>query len=281
MNIAVIGLGYIGLPTAALLAGRGHRVYGYDVNSRLRRSLQRGHVACDESAGQGGRAREALASGRLHVVDGIPSVRRTSCAFPRRRTTASRISRFVEAAAAASPRSRSRGRILVLESTVPPGATERVFERALGERRQDRSATSTSRTAPSASFPARSWTSCAPTGASSAGARRPTPRSSSSLRVVLRELDRDHVDPYSRVREGRRKHVPRRQHRVRQRARHRLAEELGIDVWETIDAGQQASASRHLCSPARASEVTASPSTRTSSPTPIRSRPNSSRRLAV
>ena len=90
VNIAVIGLGYIGLPTAALLARGGHRVYGYDANPQLRRSLQRGEVAttrcrCSEAV------IEALASGRLHVVDGVPSVQaRTFCAFRRRLTRASR-----------------------------------------------------------------------------------------------------------------------------------------------------------------------------------------------
>ncbi|MGW9549934.1 3-hydroxyacyl-CoA dehydrogenase NAD-binding domain-containing protein, partial [Citricoccus zhacaiensis] len=31
-SVAVIGLGYIGLPTAAILAGHGLRVHGVDVN---------------------------------------------------------------------------------------------------------------------------------------------------------------------------------------------------------------------------------------------------------
>ena len=31
-SISVIGLGYIGLPTAALLANKGFRVFGVDVN---------------------------------------------------------------------------------------------------------------------------------------------------------------------------------------------------------------------------------------------------------
>ncbi|MGC1379746.1 MAG: NAD(P)-binding domain-containing protein, partial [Candidatus Baltobacteraceae bacterium] len=72
MNIAVIGLGYIGLPTAALLAGCGHRVYGYDVDARLRRNLQSGHVPGTEEPVRLAVA-EALASNRLHVVDRVPT----------------------------------------------------------------------------------------------------------------------------------------------------------------------------------------------------------------
>ena len=72
MNITVIGLGYIGLPTAALLAQSGHRVYGYDVNAQLRHSLQRGSVPPMEEPVQQA-VRDALQSSRLHVVDRVPN----------------------------------------------------------------------------------------------------------------------------------------------------------------------------------------------------------------
>lgn len=40
MEISVIGLGKLGLPLAALLAKKGHKVHGYDLNSELRESLR-------------------------------------------------------------------------------------------------------------------------------------------------------------------------------------------------------------------------------------------------
>ncbi len=130
MNIAVIGLGYIGLPTASLLARCGHRVYGYDVNARLRRSLQRGQVLATEAPVKEA-AEEALASGMLHVVDSIPSVQAYILCLPTPTHEGKPDLRYVEAAAAAVAAVAEPGSILVLESTVPPGATERVFERAL------------------------------------------------------------------------------------------------------------------------------------------------------
>lgn len=131
MNVAVIGLGYIGLPTAALLARSGHRVYGYDVDAALRRSLQRGSVpVAEEPVRQA--VLEALASGRLHVVDGVPSVHAYILCLPTPTHEGKPDLRFVDAAAAAVAAVAEPGSILVLESTVPPGATERVFERALG-----------------------------------------------------------------------------------------------------------------------------------------------------
>ena len=130
MNIAVIGLGYIGLPTAALLARCGHRVYGFDVNAKLRRGLQRGHVSSTEDPVKQA-VLEALASGRLHVVDSIPSVQAYILCLPTPTHEGKPDLRFVEAAAAAVAAVADPGSILVLESTVPPGATERVFENAL------------------------------------------------------------------------------------------------------------------------------------------------------
>ena len=43
-DVVVIGLGYIGLPTAALISSRGYQVYGVDVNSAVIKSLQKGEI---------------------------------------------------------------------------------------------------------------------------------------------------------------------------------------------------------------------------------------------
>ena len=46
-NIAVLGLGYIGLPTAITLAEAGFTVHGFDVNRKVVETLKRGelHIA--------------------------------------------------------------------------------------------------------------------------------------------------------------------------------------------------------------------------------------------
>lgn len=48
MNICVIGLGYMGLPTALLLSRGGHRVIGYDTASNKVAMLNRGELPFDE-----------------------------------------------------------------------------------------------------------------------------------------------------------------------------------------------------------------------------------------
>ena len=40
----VVGLGYIGLPTAAVLANAGHRVIGVDVNAQVVATVNEGRI---------------------------------------------------------------------------------------------------------------------------------------------------------------------------------------------------------------------------------------------
>ncbi|MDP9097048.1 MAG: UDP-N-acetyl-D-mannosamine dehydrogenase, partial [Pseudomonadota bacterium] len=43
-SVCVVGLGYIGLPTAAMLAGRGHAVVGCDVSAHVVASINAGRA---------------------------------------------------------------------------------------------------------------------------------------------------------------------------------------------------------------------------------------------
>lgn len=43
-NITVLGLGYIGLPTAIVLAKAGHQVNGFDVNESIIETLNSGKI---------------------------------------------------------------------------------------------------------------------------------------------------------------------------------------------------------------------------------------------
>ena len=43
-NICVIGLGYIGLPTAALLANKGYNVFGVDLNENVVSTINNGEI---------------------------------------------------------------------------------------------------------------------------------------------------------------------------------------------------------------------------------------------
>ena len=43
-KISIIGLGYIGLPTAVVLANKGYEVSGFDINSNIVSTINRGNV---------------------------------------------------------------------------------------------------------------------------------------------------------------------------------------------------------------------------------------------
>ena len=44
MDVSVVGLGYIGLPTAITLALHGHKVKGFDVSKDVVKKLNEGHI---------------------------------------------------------------------------------------------------------------------------------------------------------------------------------------------------------------------------------------------
>lgn len=47
-KISVIGLGYIGLPTAAIFAAHDHKIIGVDTNERIVNALNQGKIIIEE-----------------------------------------------------------------------------------------------------------------------------------------------------------------------------------------------------------------------------------------
>jgi len=65
-KICVLGLGYIGLPTASTFAGNGIKVLGVDINNRIIETLQRGEIHIHEP-GLRDTVKAALTSGNFKV----------------------------------------------------------------------------------------------------------------------------------------------------------------------------------------------------------------------
>src|SRR5262245_3511996 len=63
-SVCVLGLGYIGLPTAALIASRGMRVIGVDINPDIVETVGRGNIHIAE-ADLDGLVQKVVTSGRL------------------------------------------------------------------------------------------------------------------------------------------------------------------------------------------------------------------------
>ena len=66
-RIAVIGLGYVGLPLAALCARQGYSVVGFDMNARVVASLREGNCHFRDETVEASLA-AALATGKLSVT---------------------------------------------------------------------------------------------------------------------------------------------------------------------------------------------------------------------
>ena len=70
-SICVIGLGYIGLPTAAVLANKGFQVTGVDVNKEVIKNLKKGRVHIIEN-GLENLVKKVIKNKNLKVQSEIP-----------------------------------------------------------------------------------------------------------------------------------------------------------------------------------------------------------------
>jgi UDP-N-acetyl-D-mannosaminuronic acid dehydrogenase len=122
-TVCVIGLGYIGLPTASMFATHGLRVTGVDINSHIIDVLNGGEIHIEE-AGLRDVFREALLSGNL-VVRCAPEpvdVFIIAVPTPINPDKSADMRAVIHATESVVPHLRP-GNLVVLESTSPPGTT--------------------------------------------------------------------------------------------------------------------------------------------------------------
>lgn len=132
-RITVIGLGYIGLPTAAVMAEAGMEVLGYDLNPRVVDALNKGEIIIEEP-GLGELVKKVVGEGRLKGVSILEEsdVFIISVPTPINKDKTADMS-YVKSAARAVAGVLKKGNAVVLESTSPPGATEEIVVEALRE----------------------------------------------------------------------------------------------------------------------------------------------------
>jgi UDP-N-acetyl-D-mannosaminuronic acid dehydrogenase len=126
MKISVLGLGYIGLPTALLFARSGHEVVGVDVNREVIDSLNAGQLHIDE---KGLQEVYDQAKGRFCARNAVEESDVFVIAVPTPLNKSLRVAdlSYIRAAAAMVATKLKHGNLVVLESTVPPGASERIL----------------------------------------------------------------------------------------------------------------------------------------------------------
>lgn len=133
-TIAVIGLGYIGLPTAAILATQGIRVIGVDVKQDTVDAVNRGEVPFVEPD-LGTYLAGAVTQGNLSASLETPQADAYIVAVPTpfKGDHEADLSYIDAAADGIAPQLRG-GELIILESTSPPGATETMAARILDAR---------------------------------------------------------------------------------------------------------------------------------------------------
>ncbi|MCG7275735.1 UDP-N-acetyl-D-mannosamine dehydrogenase [Corynebacterium singulare] len=123
-KVSVVGLGYIGLPTAAFIASKGIPVVGIDVNQDAVDSINAGKVPFCEP-GFGELLAQVVNEGTLTAqTEQIEANAYIVCVPTPFREDHSVDTKYIQAAAEALAPHLKPGALVVLESTSPPGTTE-------------------------------------------------------------------------------------------------------------------------------------------------------------
>jgi len=125
MKVCTVGLGYIGLPTAAMLASRGHEVIGLDVNEVVVNSINAGQAHFQEPDLQM-LLSAAVDTKRLRATTTPEPAEFFLIAVPTPMVDQAPDMSFVESAARTIAPVLEKGNVVILESTSPVGSTERL-----------------------------------------------------------------------------------------------------------------------------------------------------------
>lgn len=135
-SVAMIGLGYIGLPTAAVLASRGVQVVGVDINQYAVDTINQGRIHIAEPDLEA-LVHEVVRTGKLRATTKPEAADAFLVAVPTpfKGEHEPDLS-YVEAAAHLIAPVLKKGDLIILESTSPVGSTEQMAQ-WLGEFRPD------------------------------------------------------------------------------------------------------------------------------------------------
>jgi len=128
MKVSVIGLGYIGLPTSALMASHGIEVVGVDVNQNIVDIVNQGKIHIVEP-GLDILVRTSVKAGHLRATISLEKSDAFMIAVPTpfKGDHEPDLS-YVELAVKAIAPLLEKGNVVILESTAPVGSTEKMLE---------------------------------------------------------------------------------------------------------------------------------------------------------
>ena len=128
MKVSVIGLGYIGLPTAAILASSQVSVEGVDINQNIVDTINKGRIHIVEPE-LDSLVREAVQAGYLRAVTKPEKadVFMVAVPTPFKGDYEPDLS-YIESASKAIAKVLEKGNMVILESTSPVGTTEKIID---------------------------------------------------------------------------------------------------------------------------------------------------------
>lgn len=134
-TVCVVGLGYIGLPTATVLATHGAQVVGVDINPVAVETINSGKIHFVEPDLEAA-VFAAVSAGRLqaYIKPRSADVFIIAVPTPFRGVNREPDCSYIEAAAASIAPCLTRGNLVILESTSPVGATEAMSRQLAGLR---------------------------------------------------------------------------------------------------------------------------------------------------
>ncbi|WP_456423836.1 UDP-N-acetyl-D-mannosamine dehydrogenase [Thermococcus sp.] len=130
-EIAVIGLGYIGLPTAIMFANAGFRVTGYEIREEVVEKINSGkaHIVEPEINEL---LLKALESGKLRATSNPADIREKDayiiCVQTPLKDDKTPDLSYLESAVKTVAKAMKRGSLVVIESTIPPMTTMKMAE---------------------------------------------------------------------------------------------------------------------------------------------------------
>lgn len=131
LEVVFVGLGYIGLPTAVVMANHGVRVHGVDVNASAVERIQRGEVTIVEP-GLEEQLKKAVETGQLTATTEMQQGNAFVIAVPTpfKENYEGDLSYILSAAESIAPQLRG-DEVVILESTSPPKTTQKLADKIL------------------------------------------------------------------------------------------------------------------------------------------------------
>ncbi len=138
MKVSVIGLGYIGLPTAAVIASKDIKVFGFDVNENVVNKINSGHChiiepGLDDLVNTKVNKSYLVADSNINISDVYIIAVPTPFIKDKAKIPKPNLS-YIENASRKLAKFLKKGDLIILESTSPVGTTEKMQSWLMEER---------------------------------------------------------------------------------------------------------------------------------------------------